>query len=93
MSNNIFGILRAVDANGNVAYWTGRTGAKWVSANRALAFSAYTMEGARRKALQFNRMSDIHGWRFIAVPRDRDHSHTHDLDDAGRCRACGEFAV
>lgn len=70
MSNLIPAILRAVDANGSVFYWTGRAGAAWVSADRAEAFSAYTMEGARRKALQFNRMMDLHGLRFMAVQRD-----------------------
>lgn len=70
MSNNVPAILRAVDANGNVAFWTGKAGSEWISADRSQAFCAYTLEGARRKALQFNRMESVHGWRFIAVQRD-----------------------
>lgn len=70
MSNQIPAILRAVDASGNVSFWTGRAGQAWVSPDRAEAFTGLNMEGARRKALKFNQMTAAHGLRFIAVQRD-----------------------
>lgn len=63
-------IVRGVTVVGDVVYYTGRAGEGWVSANRAEAFAGYSLEGARRKALQLNRHTDGHGVRFVAILRD-----------------------
>jgi hypothetical protein len=62
--------IKALDSNGNVFWWTGKAGQAWVSPNQSDAFLGLNIEGARAKALQFNRMSEIHGLRFIAVCAD-----------------------
>jgi hypothetical protein len=62
--------IKALDSNGNVFWWTGKAGQDWVSPSQADAFLGLNIEGARAKALQFNRRSDIHGLRFIAVCAD-----------------------
>jgi hypothetical protein len=59
--------IKALDANGAEFWWTGRAGNLWVSANAADAFRGLSLDGARRKAAQFNRMTEIHGLRFVAV--------------------------
>lgn len=63
-------ILRAVDRSGAVSFWTGRAGAAWVSDDRAEAFAALSLEGARRKAMLFNEREPLTGLRFIAIPAD-----------------------
>ena len=59
--------LRAVSTDGKVFWWTGKAGAAWVSPDRSQAHVALSLEGARRKALQFNKMSALHGLYFVAV--------------------------
>lgn len=63
-------ILRAVDDNGNVSFYTGRAGDRWLSPDRSDAFAGYNAEGARRKATQFNLLMGLHGQRFVAVPAE-----------------------
>lgn len=60
----MFGI-RAVDNNGKEFWYTGRAGSDWVSPNIADAFCAYSLDGARRKATQFNQNTALHGLRFV----------------------------
>jgi len=62
-------VLRALDANGNESFYTGRAGAGWVSADKAEAFPYFNLEGARRKAMLFNKNMPLHGLRFLAVER------------------------
>jgi len=62
-------IVRALDAEGRESFYNGRAGAGWVSADRAEVFE-YSQEGARRKALLFNRATQLHGLWFIAVPKE-----------------------
>ena len=60
-------VVRGLDADGNVTFYTGRAGAEWVTPNRAEAFT-YSVDGARAKAMSFNRMTALHGLRFVAAP-------------------------
>jgi len=65
-------VLRALDAHGNVSWWTGRAGADWVSRDRSQAFADLNRDGARRRALQFNARRGLHGLLFIAIPAKGD---------------------
>lgn len=60
-------IIRSIDANGHESFYNGKAGAAWISDNRADAFRYQTKEAAQRKALMFNKMTAIHGLRFIAL--------------------------
>lgn len=71
MTNNF--VVRGIDKNGNEAFYTGRAGDGWLTTSDlhtspAEAFTYATLEGARNKATSLNRMSDIHGWRFVGIP-------------------------
>lgn len=62
--------LRALDKDGKEFFYTGKAGAGWVvshDTDRAEAFRYQTKEAAQRKAATFNRMTEIHGLRFIAL--------------------------
>lgn len=48
-------IVVAVTASGGKMYYTGKGGADYVSHQIEDAFDAFNIEGARRKALQFNK--------------------------------------
>ncbi len=61
-------IVRGLDGNGGEVFYTGRAGEGWVSPSRAEAFG-YSKEGAQRKALSFNRNTELHGLRFVAVAK------------------------
>jgi len=50
-------------------FYTGRSGDGWLSLKRDDAFGYESLQVARNKALLFNRMTTIHGYRFIAIPR------------------------
>lgn len=60
-------IIRGVTAEGAEVFWTGRAGAGFVSANRADAFDALNLQGARRTATRLNDATGLHGVRFIAM--------------------------
>jgi hypothetical protein len=60
-------MIKAIDAAGNVFWYTGKAGQEWVSPNQADAWNDYTLEYARHRAAQFNRMSSVHGLYFLAV--------------------------
>lgn len=62
-------VLRGVDLEGNVSFYTGRAGQGWLSADKAEAFGYEALEGARRKAMTFNRQQGER-IRFIAIPRE-----------------------
>ena len=59
--------LRAIDIDGNEFFYTGKAGQEWVSPKLSEAFAGYSKEGAERKAALFNRMTGIHGLRFIRL--------------------------
>lgn len=61
-------ILRSIDLDGNVGYYTGKAGQEWVSPRKADAFGYNTLEGARNKAARFNEFEPIHGLWFLAGP-------------------------
>ena len=63
-------ILRGTDKNGNVKFYTGKAGEGWLSADQNEGFP-YAVSGARAKATLFNKMSEIHGWRFIAFDTEK----------------------
>ncbi len=63
--------IRGVDDNGLEFWYTGKAGEAFVSRNRYDAFMGYELEGAQRVAKNLNRMSALHGLRFVAVhPQD-----------------------
>lgn len=63
-------LIRGLRADGAEVWYTGRAGDGWVSGDKREAFACLTLEGARARALNFNRMTALHGVRFVAVPRN-----------------------
>lgn len=65
-------VVRMVSSEGRVCFYTGKAGSGCVSENVADAFAYETLEGARRKAGEFNRMTAVHGFHAIGweVPAD-----------------------
>jgi len=59
-------IIKAVDAQGNVFFCTGRAGAAWVSPKRSDAF-LWTVTGARAFATRHNANTSLHGLRLVVV--------------------------
>lgn len=62
-------VVRALDENGTVSFYTGRAGKDWVSSVKEDAFP-YGKTRAQGIAKSFNNMTAIHGLRFVAVPRN-----------------------
>lgn len=60
-------IVRGLSTDGGEVFYTGRAGNGWVSNDRNEAFVYTSQDEARRKALNFNRMEPLHGFRFIAI--------------------------
>lgn len=50
---------------GETVYYTGRAGQAFVSPKPEEAFGYESLEVARRRAANFNRMTEIHGIRFM----------------------------
>lgn len=67
--------IKGLTATGDVVWYTGRAGNDWVSSDRADAFK-FTLERARRQASAFNKMTAIHGIRFVAVSAVTDDDST-----------------
>ena len=61
-------MIRGITKEGKEVFYTGRAGEGWVHPNPGEAFRPYSKEGAQRKAAQFNRMTAVHGVRFVAFP-------------------------
>jgi hypothetical protein len=57
-------------ADGKTVWYTGRAGDGWVSSNPKEAFLGFSLEGARSRATQFNRMTAVHGIYFVACAGD-----------------------
>ena len=62
-------VLRAVDVIGTEVFYTGKAGQEFVSPDLTSAFPFALLQGAQRKAAVLNRMSLMHGWRFMPVGR------------------------
>lgn len=60
-------IVRGLTEQGQQRFYTGKAGFHWVSENRRDAFTYGTLDAARRKATIFNRSTELHGLRFVAV--------------------------
>jgi hypothetical protein len=58
-------ILRGLDREGNVYYYTGKAGMDWLSFERKNAFSYPTKEFAQERAKRFNKMEPVHGYWFV----------------------------
>lgn len=85
-------ILRGVTGGGAEVFYTGRAGEYWTSDVRADAFDYSSLEWARTKAKNFNRMVDIHGVWFVAVPMVEaapvdDHDVSRWEGEGGACHA------
>ena len=61
---------------GNTVYYTGRAGQLFVSPESGKAFDYPTLESARRRAMNLNQMTPIHGIRFFVPSVDSDHFAT-----------------
>lgn len=58
------------NSSGQTVYYTGKAGKYFVSPNPQDAFMGFSLEGARRKALQLNRTDSAGfagGFRFVAL--------------------------
>lgn len=58
------------NSSGQTVYYTGKAGKHFVSSNPQDAFMGFSLEGARRKALQLNRTASAGfagGYRFVAL--------------------------
>lgn len=64
-------IVRGLTVDGMEFFYTGKAGEAFVNADIKTAFTYQTLEGAKRRALDLNRMTAIHGYRFIAVKMER----------------------
>ena len=60
-------ILRAMDREGNVMFYTGKAGMDWLSFEKANAFTWHTKNAAGWKAKHFNKMEPVHGYWFIPI--------------------------
>ena len=60
-------ILRGVNENGAVAYFTGVLP---MVADEAHAKVFNSKVGARERALDLNSLMHVHGFRFIAIPKN-----------------------
>jgi hypothetical protein len=58
-------ILRALDKEGNIMFYTGKAGMDWLSSYRYEAFEYETLEAAFLKSTNFNRMEPVHGYWFV----------------------------
>jgi hypothetical protein len=63
-------ILRGVDANGNVLFYTGKAGAGWVSRERSASFGYVSRHIANEKAKLFNSRVALTGIWFTVQPYD-----------------------
>jgi hypothetical protein len=61
-------ILRALDKEGNIHFYTGKAGMEWMSSYRESAFRYATEQAALWKSKSFNRMEPVHGYWFIVQP-------------------------
>ena len=61
--------IRGITRDGTEVWYTGRAGEGFVSADKAQAFYGFYLAGARACATRLNRMTEIHGIRFV-VPVD-----------------------
>jgi hypothetical protein len=57
-------ILRALDKEGNILFYTGKTGMDWLTYNRGDAFAYFNRDLALQKSTNFNRMEPVHGYWF-----------------------------
>ncbi len=71
--------VRGLTELGRELFYTGKAGDKWVSMEQSAAFT-YSLEGAQRKALMFNRTTELHGLRFTAFPMELNPVSKHGQD-------------
>lgn len=62
--------IRGVRVDGSEVWFTGRAGQGFVSTDRAEAFVALSLDGARAKAVKLNEMTALHGVRFMVPTGD-----------------------
>lgn len=74
-------LVRGITKNGDEVFYTGKAGPAFVSAHTAEAFTGYNLEGARAKALTLNKMTELHGVRFIGMLTDAEHAELGSQED------------
>jgi hypothetical protein len=57
-------VLRGLDKEGNIRFYTGGAGDRWLTPVVEHAFPL-SKERAQRRAIEFNKMEGIHGYWFI----------------------------
>lgn len=68
--NTLYIPITGVYADGSRVWYTGKAGSAFVSPNPKEAFLGYYLEGAQRCAARLNKMTALHGIRFIACQGD-----------------------
>jgi hypothetical protein len=64
MSSQLFAV-QGITKDGDLVWYSGKAGAEFVCKQFADAFKGYNKAGAQRKADELNRMTALHGVRFI----------------------------
>jgi hypothetical protein len=57
-------------AEGSTVWYTGKAGEQFISADPHEAFMGYSLDGARNRAKNLNRMTPMHGIYFVACVGD-----------------------
>lgn len=64
-------IVRGLNQDGEEFFYTGRAGKEFVSKVRSESFGYVSQTQARARATNLNRMTEIHGYRFVATAYDQ----------------------
>jgi hypothetical protein len=62
-------ILRALDRDGRISYYTGKAGEGWVHSDPSLAFVYENLVAAQVRAMRHNKHEPLHGLWFVPVLR------------------------
>lgn len=60
-------IVRGLRTNGDQVFYTGRAGEYFVHPNADSAFTFTSLDSARFRATNMNKMTALHGIHFIAI--------------------------
>ena len=71
-------IVRGINNQGDEVFYTGKAGPAWVSENISEAFEYELLPPAIRKAMHFNKTTELHGVRFIGMLTDAEHASPMD---------------
>lgn len=69
-ANKMNYIVRGLTASGAEMFYTGRAGERFINSARSEAFGYTSLDAARAKAKNLNRMTALHGVWFIGMPAE-----------------------